>query len=82
TREQARVGSRIVLDVLNAEQELLDAQVSLEVAKRDSFVAGLQVLASIGRLTARDLNLDVEYYDESAYYNDVKGKLGGTGINE
>jgi len=82
TREQARVGSRILLDVLNAEQEMLDAQVSLEVAKRDSFVAGLQVLASIGRLTARDLNLDVEYYDESAYYNDVKGKLGGTGINE
>lgn len=82
TREQARVGSRILLDVLNAEQELLDAQVSLEVAKRDSFVASLQVLASIGRLTARDLDLDVEYYDESAYYNDVKGKLGGTGIDE
>ena len=82
TREQARVGSRILLDVLNAEQELLDAQVSLEVAKRDSFVAGLQVLASIGRLTARDLRLDVEYYDESAYYSDVKGKLGGTDINE
>lgn len=82
TREQARVGSRILLDVLNAEQELLDAQVSLEVARRDSFVASLQVLASIGRLTARDLNLDVEYYDESAYYNDVKGKLGGTGIDE
>ena len=82
TREQARVGSRILLDVLNAEQELLDAQVSLVVARRDSFVAGLQVLVSIGRLTARDLNLDVEYYDESAYYNDVKGKLGGTDINE
>ena len=82
TREQARVGSRILLDVLNAEQELLDAQVSLEVAKRDSFVAGLQVLASTGRLTARDLKLDVEYYDEGAYYNYVKGKLGGTDINE
>jgi TolC family type I secretion outer membrane protein len=82
TREQARVGSRILLDVLNAEQELLDAQVSLEVAKRDSFVAGLEVLVSIGRLTARDLSLDVEYYDESAYYEDVKGKLGGTDTNE
>ena len=82
TREQARVGSRILLDVLNAEQELFRAQVNLEVAKRDSFVAGLQVLVSIGRLTARDLNLDVEYYDESAYYRDVKGKLGGTDINE
>lgn len=82
TREQARVGSRILLDVLNAEQELLDAQVNLVVARRASFVAGLQVLASIGRLTARDLSLDVEYYDESAYYRDVKGKLGGTDINE
>ena len=82
TREQARVGSRILLDVLNAEQELLDAQVSLEVAKRDAYVAGLQVLASIGRLTARDLNLDVEYYDETAYYKDVKNKLGGTGIED
>jgi len=80
TREQARVGSRILLDVLNAEQELLDAQVSLEVARRDSYVAGLQVLAAIGRLTARDLGLDVEYYDESAYYNNVKGKLGGTDL--
>lgn len=82
TREQARVGSRILLDVLNAEQELLDAQVSLEVAKRDAYVAGLQVLAAIGRLTARDLNLNVEYYDETAYYRDVKNKLGGTDIGE
>jgi outer membrane protein/adhesin transport system outer membrane protein len=82
TREQARVGSRILLDVLNAEQELLDAQVSLEVARRDAYVAGLQVLAAIGRMTARDLNLEVEYYDESAYYRNVKGKLGGTGIGD
>jgi outer membrane protein TolC len=67
---------------LNAEQELLDAQVNLVVARRASFVAGLNVLASIGRLTARDLNLDVEYYDERAYYNEVKGKLGGTNITE
>lgn len=82
TREQARVGLRILLDVLNAEQELFRAQVNLEVAKRDSFVAGLQVLVSIGRLTARDLNLKVEYYDGKTYYDDVKGKLGGTSINE
>jgi outer membrane protein TolC len=82
TREQARVGARILLDVLNAEQELLDAQVSLEVARRDSFVAGLQVLSSVGRLTARDLNLDVEYYDDTAHYDEVKNKLWGTGIEE
>lgn len=82
TREQARVGARILLDVLNAEQELLDAQVSLEVARRDSFVAGLQVLVAMGRLTARDLNLDVEYYDDTAYYDDVKNKWWGTDIEE
>ncbi len=81
TREQARVGSRILLDVLNAEQELLDAEVSLVVAKRDNFVASLQVLASIGRLTARDLRLKADYYDETSYYRNVKGKLGGTGID-
>lgn len=81
TREQARVGSRIVLDVLNAEQELLDAQVSLVAAQRDSFVASLRVLASVGRLTARDLGLDVKYYDETEYYNKVKGKIWGTGID-
>ena len=80
TREQARVGSRILLDVLNAEQELLDAQVNLVVAKRTSFVAKLVLLASVGRLTARDLALPVEYYDETAYFDKVKGKIWGTGI--
>lgn len=80
TREQARVGSRILLDVLNAEQELLDAQVLLVAAKRTSFVASLTLLTSVGRLTARDLNLPVEYYDETAYFDKVKGKIWGTGI--
>lgn len=60
TRQQARHGTRILLDVLNAEQELLDAQVSLEVARRDAYVAGLRVLSLIGRLTARDLKLNVD----------------------
>jgi len=82
TREQARVGSRILLDVLNAEQELLDAQVSLVVARRDSFIAGLVVLTSVGQLTARDMGLPVEYYDETAYFEKVKGKLWGTGIGD
>ncbi|UCH74967.1 MAG: TolC family outer membrane protein [Rhodospirillales bacterium] len=82
TREQARVGSRILLDVLNAEQELLDAQVDLVVAKRTSFVAGLALLVSVGRLTARDLGLPVEYYDETAYFEKVKGKIWGTGIGD
>ena len=79
TRQEALHGLRILIDVLNAEQELLDAQVDLVGAKRDSYVAGLGLLAAIGRLTARDLALPVEYYDEQAYYNRVKGKIWGTG---
>jgi TolC family type I secretion outer membrane protein len=82
TREQARVGSRILLDVLNAEQELLDAQVDLVLAKRTSFVASLTLLASVGRLTARALDLPVEYFDDTAYFDKVKRKIWGTGIGE
>jgi len=80
TREQARVGSRILLDVLNAEQELLDAQVNLVSAVSEELVAELRVLSAIGRLTARDLGLQVEYFDDEAYFNQVKGKFWGTGI--
>ena len=79
TRQEALHGLRILIDVLNAEQELLDAQVNLVGAQRNSYVAGLNLLAAIGRLTARDLALPVEYYDEQAYYNKVKGKFWGTG---
>jgi TolC family type I secretion outer membrane protein len=79
TRQEALHGLRILIDVLNAEQELLDAQVDLVGAQRNSYVAGLHLLATIGRLTARDLALPVEYYDEQAYYNRVKGKIWGTG---
>lgn len=80
TRQQARYGSRILLDVLNAEQELRDAQVNLVRAQRDAFVAELRLLAAVGRLTARDLALPVEYYNEEAYYDHIKRKLWGTGI--
>lgn len=80
TREQVDAGSRILLDVLNAEQELRDAQVNLVRAQRDAFVAELRLLAAIGRLTARDLALPVEYYNEEAYYDHIKSKIWGTGI--
>ncbi len=81
TREEARVGSRTVLDVLNAEQELLDAQVSLVDATAVAVVAELRLLAAVGRLTARDMGLQVEIHDDEAYFNKVKSKLWGTGIN-
>ncbi len=56
-QREAEVGSRTVLDVLDAEQELLDARVGLVGAERDQLVASLQVLAAIGQLTGENLRL-------------------------
>ncbi len=81
-REEAQVGARTVLDVLDAEQELLDSRVNLVVAKRDEIVAGFQLLSAVGNLTARDLNLPVEYYDYQADYLEVRNKLWGVSVNE
>jgi len=72
TREEARLGARTTLDVLDAEQELLDAQTNLISANVDVVIAAYSVLASLGELTARDLNLGVQTYDPSAYYDLVK----------
>jgi outer membrane protein len=60
--QEAQVGSRTTLDVLNAEQELLDARVTLVRAKRDEQVAAYALLSSVGRLTAESLNLPVTIY--------------------
>lgn len=78
-RQEALVGSRTTLDVLNAEQELLNAQVNLVQARRDVQVAYYGVLAGVGRLTARSLALPVEYYDEERYYNEVGSRWIGWG---
>ena len=76
-RQEALVGSRTTLDVLNAEQELLNSQVSLISARHDVQVNYYGVLAGIGRLTARTLGLPVEYYDEEKYYNEVGSRWIG-----
>jgi len=68
--KEQRVGGRTVLDVLNAEQELLNAQVSLVTSQRDAIVAAYQVLASGGVLTAKALGLKVKLYDPLDHYND------------
>jgi outer membrane protein len=80
-RQEALVGSRTTLDVLNAEQELLNAQVNLVQARRDVQVSYYGVLAGVGRLTARTLALPVEYYDEERYYNEVGSRWIGWGTS-
>jgi outer membrane protein len=58
TRAEQTVGTRNVLDVLNAEQELLNSQVAVVTARRDAYVAGFALLNAMGRAEAEDLNLD------------------------
>ena len=75
--QEATVGSRTVLDVLDAEQELLNAQVGLVGAQRDEIVAHFDLLAAVGRLTARGLSLPVDPYDEKEYYSTIRNKWWG-----
>lgn len=78
--QEALVGSRTVLDVLDAEQELLDARVNLVRAQRDEVVAGFQVLSAVGQLTARNLDLPVTYSDFDAHYDATRERWWGTAL--
>ncbi len=71
-REENQVGARTIQDVLDAEQELLDAQVNLVVAERDELQAGYAILSAIGRLTASDMGLPVQVYDPEKDYKAVR----------
>lgn len=77
-REEARVGQRTTLDVLNAQQELLNARVSLITAQRDRIVAGFAVLQAMGRLTPQRLGLGTPIYDPSIHLEQVEGLWYGT----
>jgi outer membrane protein len=78
-REEAKVGQRTTLDVLNAQQTLLNARVLLVTAQRDRVVGSYSVVAASGRLSANTLGLDVVPYDPTVHYAQVKGKWIGTG---
>ena len=71
-RAEQSVGTRTVLDVLNAEQELLQSQVALVSAKRDAYVAGFQLLNAMGQAQAQELGLDGgPLYDPLGNYRHV-----------
>ena len=73
-RAENSVGTRTILDVLNAEQELLNAQVALVTARRDQYVAGFQLLNAMGQAEADDLGLDGgPLYDPLGNYRRVAG---------
>lgn len=77
-REEAKVGQRTTLDVLNAQQELVSARASLVTAQRDRVVASYAVLSAVGLLSAETLKLKAERYDARKHYDQVKGLLWGT----
>ncbi|HZG08019.1 MAG TPA: TolC family outer membrane protein [Allosphingosinicella sp.] len=80
TRAEQTVGTRNVLDVLNAEQELLNSQVALVTARRDAYVAGFQLLNAMGRAEAEDLNLDGgALYDPVTNYKRVSRRSSDWG---
>jgi outer membrane protein len=80
-RQEYIVGSRTTQDVLDAERDVLNAQISLVAAQRDQVVAGYQVIGSVGKLTARNLHLRVQYYDPEENYLDVRDKWFGVKAN-
>jgi len=71
TRQELAVGTKILLDVLDEQAKLTQAQQSLVNAEKDYYIAGFQLMSLIGRLTATHLNLPVQKYDADAHYQEA-----------
>jgi outer membrane protein len=76
-REEALVGQRTTLDVLNAQQELVSARVAVVTAERDRVVASYTLLGAAGRLSPEILGLQVDTYDASVHYHQVRDNWYG-----
>lgn len=79
-REEEKVGQRTLLDVLNAEQEYLNAQVQLVTTKRNLVVASYSLLSAIGRLEMPTVGAVANVYDAEAHYHEVRRKWWGLSI--
>ncbi|GGD87055.1 transporter [Aureimonas endophytica] len=76
--EERNVGQRTTLDVLNAQADVITAQILLAGAQRDEVVTSYTLASAIGRLSAARLKLDAKIYDPNEHYKAVKNKWGGT----
>ncbi len=81
-QKEEALGNRTILDVLNAYQELLNSKVDEVRAKRDYYVASMNLLLAMGKLTAKDLKLKVDLYDAEKYYKETRGKWLSISIDE
>ncbi|MET4384393.1 outer membrane protein [Bradyrhizobium sp. F1.4.3] len=76
-REEAKAGQRTTLDVLNAQQALVNARVALVTAQHDRVVASYSVLSAVGRLAPQVLGLATTVYDPSVHYQQVRDSWAG-----
>jgi outer membrane protein len=76
-RNEAMAGQRTTLDVLNAEQALVNARVSMIFAQHDRVVASYSLLSAVGRLSAAELRLPVTIYDPMVHYQQIRDAWGG-----
>jgi outer membrane protein len=76
-REEARLGQRTTLDVLNAQQELVNARIALVTAQRDRVVNSYALLAAIGRLAPEILGLAVPLYSAQVHYHQIRDAWAG-----
>ena len=76
-REEAKAGQRTTLDVLNAQQTLVNARVALVTAQHDRVVASYSVLSAVGRLSPQVLGLGTNTYDPSVHYQQVRDSWAG-----
>jgi outer membrane protein/adhesin transport system outer membrane protein len=79
-RNEVDIGARTLTDLLNAEQEALSARTAMVQARRNEVVLSLSLLADVGRLTAQNLKLPVDYYDYETHYQLARNKVWGVSL--
>ena len=79
-RKEEGIGQRTLLDVLNAEQDIVNSRVELLVAQRDYTITAFQVLGELGRLSAEQLSLQTLVYDPTVHYEEVRRQWFGIDI--
>ena len=79
-RSEVNIGVRSVTDLLNAEQEALSARQALLSANHDETIQSFNLLSAIGRLSAQNLKLAVDYYDYEAHYRQIRNKVWGVSL--
>ncbi len=76
-REEARVGQRTTLDVLNSQQELVNARTALVTAQHDRIVASYTLLAAVGELNLPRLGINIPLYDPVVHYQQIRDAWSG-----